>query len=197
MNTEFKLFRKGICVILICTSLQVSGQLKTAPTGFRVEPKSFSPPIEAIISSFINRPAPAFQANTLNQQSKTISAYYGKSLVLFFWSSNNPLCDEYISYLKELNKEMSTLKAELLTFGDESRSIINEYCKEKEIDYEVIPNGAFLGEAIYGKELGTPRFFVIDKKGFVKYIIPEEQTTNPTTTIANLKVLLTELMVNN
>ncbi len=197
MYKTLKFFQNNLSILLLFTGFQALAQLKTASAGFRVEPPSFLPPVEAVISNFINRPAPGFQANNLNQQSKTISNYYGRSLILFFWSTHSTLSKEYIGYLKELNKELLSLKAELLTFGDESWSDISAFCRENEIDYDVIPNGAYLGEAVYGKELGTPRFFLVNTKGYIKHIIPEERTSDPVHTIANLKELLTELMANN
>ncbi len=173
------------------------GQLTVATSTFKVEPLKFSLPIQDLANSFLDKPAPAFQANDLNQVSRTISNYYGKSFILFFWSKEDQLAAEYIPYCNDLIKELATLRADLLSFGDESRSQIQQYVNEHDIQYTVVPNGAFLGEAIYGKELGTPRFFIADKKGIIRYVVPAKAAIDPLQTIGNLKAFLSGLMAND
>lgn len=183
-------------IVLMFISNNSYGQLDVAPGTFKVEAPKFSPPTQDLIHSFINKPAPQFQANDLHQQSKTISNYYGKSLLIFFWNTSEALSKEYLPFVNVLNDELSALKADLLTFGDESRSLLTAYVKENDISFTVIPNGAFLGDAIYGKELGTPRFFILDKKGIVRHIIPQEAAKDPVQTIAEIKAYLSDLMLN-
>lgn len=183
--------------IILCLPLLTFSQLTTVKEGYKVEKPKFSPPVEDLANSFLEKSAPGFQANDLNQVSRTISNYYGKSLVIFFWSSENEICKEYIPYINELNKECAALKSELLSFGDESRSQILAYSKDQHIEFTVVPNGAFLGEAVYGKELGTPRFFIADRKGIIRAVIPAEAATVPVKTIAHIKMLLTDLKSNN
>ncbi len=183
--------------ILVCLPMLTYSQLTTVKEGYKVEKPKFSPPVEDMANSFMEKPAPGFQANDLNQISRTISNYYGKSLVIFFWGSESEICKEYIPYINELNRECDGLKSELLSFGDESRSQIQAFSKDQNIEFTVVPNGAFLGEAIYGEELGTPRFFIADRKGIIRAVIPEEAASVPVKTIAHIKMLLTDLKSNN
>ena len=150
-----------------------------------------------MIRQFIGKLAPSFEANDLNQVSRGISNYYGKNLLMFFGSTHNGLSESYLPYLQKLNNEMESLHANMLTFSDESRSEVTEYANNNNYKFTIIPFGAFLGEALYGKELGTPRAFIIDKKGIIKHVFPAENNSDPVETIANFKVYLTEMLADN
>lgn len=80
-----------------------------------------------------------------------------------------------------------------MTSGDEPGYDINAICKENTIDYDFIPNGAFIGKVIYGKEFDTSRFFLIQKK----YILTKRHESDPDQSISNLNLLLAELKTDN
>lgn len=87
--------------------------------------------------------------------------------------------------------------AELLISGDEPGYDINAICKENTIDYDHIPNGVFIGKAIFGKEFDTSRFFLKHKKGYKKYILTKRLESDPDQSISNLNLLLAELKTDN
>ena len=192
-----KILQSSFIMVLLCCTINLFGQLAIAKETYKVVPAKFSPPIKDMINSFLEKPAPAFQANDLLQHSISPSTYYGKSLVLFFWNTTESINKDYIPYLNALSNEINNLRADIVSFGDESRSMLTDFVEKNNIKYTVIPNGSFLGEAIYGKELGTPRFFLLDKKGIVKHIITQEQAVDPKKTIDEIREYLKELMSNN
>lgn len=73
-----------------------------------------------------------------------------------------------------------------MTSGDEPGYDINAICKENTIDYDHIPNGVFIGKAIFGKNL-------IHKK----YILTKRHESDPDQSISNLNLLLAELKTDN
>ena len=155
LNKTLKFVRNNLPLLLLFSGFHTLARLNAATSEFRVRALSFSPPVKTLISNFNNHPIPGFQASTLKLPCNTISNYYSSNLILSLWNIHNCFSKEYIGYLKELNKEFSTLKEELLTSGDEPGYDINAICKENTIDYDFIPNGAFIGKVIYGKEFDT------------------------------------------
>jgi hypothetical protein len=135
---------------------------------FQVEFDAFEPPVKDMINHVEGKPAKNFMMKDLNGKDLSLSSLKGKKVILWFWD----------------NSDLSASLTPILDFKCEQNPTINfvglyngtkeEYLSQfqQQWKFKVLPNAAFIGEAIYDKELGTPRIYLIDEKGIVKMVIP-------------------------
>jgi peroxiredoxin len=151
---------------------------------YLIESAKFSPPIKDMVASFEGKKAPAFLADDIHKVAQSLSQYQGHQIVLLFWSTKNP--DPIVSYLPDFSKQLLQKGGKLITFAEEDRATVERYASTHALDFTIIPNGSFLGEMIYGKELGLPRFFLVDRTGIVRKVIPAEGIQDVPSVIAHI-----------
>ncbi len=137
------------------------GQIKEAEKNHQYEPTPFSIPVMDHIASFEGKKAPDFMVKDINGYERSISQFLGNNLCLIFLDSQ-PIPENINSFLETA----ITQEYKILVVYNNSK----DQCKSYP-GVPVIANGRFIGEAIYGQELGTPRAFLIDKKGIVRKVL--------------------------
>jgi hypothetical protein len=154
---------------------------------FKVEFDAFSPPIKAMLDHLEGKPAKNFMMKDLNGQDIALSNYKGKKVVLWFWDKENTshLLNEYMEVFAQKNTIIS-----FISLFNDPKSEVPEGAMSK--PYKVLPGAAFLGEAVYDKELGTPRVYLIDEQGIVKMVLPQEYINN----MDQVKLVLNNFLLN-
>lgn len=109
---------------------------------------------------------PNFTLPNLQEQPVTLSSFQGKSPVLImFWATWCPYCQQEIPKLNELRKKYSTDQLAILGIDiDESLEHVKDYVARFKIQYEVLIDADAQVSAEYGVE-GVPTFILIDRAG--------------------------------
>jgi hypothetical protein len=159
-------------IIAICSLVFLYSGL-SAQSYFKVEFDAFSPPVKDMIDNIEGKHAKNFMMKNLNGDNVTLSQHLGKKVILWFWDNevqSNKLNDS-MELLAQKNPQIVFLSLfnntkDLLPMGAESKP------------YIILPNAAFLGDAVYDKELGTPRIYLINEMGIAKMVLPQSYLDN-------------------
>lgn len=159
---------KIVPFLLFLFSLTLSAQ-----DHFLVEFEKVSPPVKDMIANFEGSKAMQFMAPDTKGQEQFLGNYKGKKVLIWFWSKDDGLS---ISQLDALNLVQSRYRNELqiLSFANESKGDLIEFTKTYPIDFPIMYNGAILGEAAYGGDIGLGRLFFVDEQGTIIHILPRE-----------------------
>jgi hypothetical protein len=138
---------------------------------FLVEFDQFSPPVQELIASFENSPAPPFLAADLDGIEHYSKNYQGKYLLIWFWSVSDQVSMKQLVALNEITPK-AVKKFQIISFGEESKAELLDFRETQSIDFPVIFQSKILGEAAYGGDLGLGRVFIVDEQGIVQKVLP-------------------------
>lgn len=178
--------------ILVLMGLQVFAQEQKEGDYFKVSFDAFSPPIQAMIKDFEGSTPMAFMSNDINGTEHYLKNYQGKVVFVYFWNGDCEACKEMVSSLNLLDKEENR-RLQILSFADEDKEEAKELAAMNGIEFPVLYDGKFIGEAAYGIEIGYPRLFVLDKSGKVAKVFPKEALVGNETLYLDLKNFLNAL----
>lgn len=158
---------------------------------FLVEFDAFSPPVQDMVRHFEGRQAESFMVNDIAGNSHLLSAYQGKKMILWYWSMESPLCQSQIGQLELLQERNPDLK--LITFASEQKKDLLDYKEKTDLKLTVIPNADVFGEMAYGADLGKPRIFVVDSKGIIRKVLPEQSFGEKSKLLHGLETILKDI----
>ena len=123
--------------------------------------------------------APNFKLKDLAGNTVTLSKYKGKQdVLLFFWTTWCPYCRKELKVLDEKHAELTKAGIEILIIDvGESAYKVDNFIKAQQITYRVLLDK----DQSVAKEyrlLGFPTYFIIDKKGYIRFTgfsFPEEE----------------------
>lgn len=164
-----------IVLILAMSLLSLStlvGQAMSEKGYYLVEPEEFSPPIQAMIKAFEGQPAEAFMANDVDGIEHYLPNYKGKKVILWFWTTDSPLAVGQIPALNEVVANHPNVQ--VLSFAKQMSGAVKSFKSSNKIDFPVIANADVFGQMAYGADLGYPRYFLIDKDGIIKVVLPDQ-----------------------
>lgn len=139
---------------------------------FLVELENRSPDVQAMVQAYEGTQAIPFLANDVNGQEQSFMDMRGKTVILWFWNNDCPLCHNQIGDLNLLKQNHSD-KLEIVSFSDNSKEEVKAFIQSHPLDFPVIANSKTLAEGPYGGDLGYPKIFIIDPNGKIKWAIPE------------------------
>ena len=137
---------------------------------FKVEFDTFSPPEKEMIRYIEGHEAKNFMMKDLHGNDQSLSKYKGFKTILFFWN-NTPLCLDLLNRLSEISDLYE--KSHILALFNPTQDMLPKLNAFNAQRFHILPNAAFLGEAVYDAELGTPRMYLINENGIVKAVFPE------------------------
>ena len=79
-------------------------------------------------------------------------------------------------------------------FAYDKKPFVDDFQKEKLIDFPILPNAFRLGELHYGSELGQGRVFLIDKSGILQKAIPREFFVDNNNSFSQLRSLISNII---
>lgn len=155
------------------TSNAFSAQINNS--YFKVEFDAFTPPQKAMIESVEGKPAKNFVMKDLNGIERNLTMFKGKKIVLWFWDEDIA----NLSVLENLNNLSQLFPAAVFIsmYNNPADKLPDWFDKEK-YQFYTLPNAAFLGEAVYDAELGSPRVYLISEDGNVKMVMPKAYFEN-------------------
>ncbi len=140
---------------------------------FKVEFDAFSPPVKEMLDNLEGKPAKNFMMKDLSGNDVSLSQYKGRKVVLWFW--DDQASSIVLNETMEVFAQKNTTVVFLSLFNG-PKSNVPQGSEQK--TFKVLPNAAFLGEAVYDKELGTPRVYLINEQGINKVVLPETYVAN-------------------
>ncbi len=137
-----------------------------APEGAKVETVGRKPPPPLIVG----RVVPDWTLTDGEGRKHTLEQYRGKVVVLDFWSSWCPHCNDAMPAMQRLHEQYADRGVAILGVNCRERTAIDKaaYVRQKGFTYPVIEDGDTL--AVRYKVGGIPAFYVIDRDGKLAFM---------------------------
>lgn len=129
---------------------------------------------------------------TLEGQTVDLAKILGKPTAITFWATTCPGCVEEIPHMAALQKKFGPKGAQVigLAMSYDDLGQLRAMVKEKDIPYTIWQDKTGAAAAAFGPVRLTPTFFVLDRKGVIRY-----QKIGPFDT-QRVDQLLTQLTAN-
>jgi len=144
---------------------------------FLVDLENRSPDVTTMVVAYEGTPSIPFLANDVLGQEQSLMAMKGKTVLLWFWNNDCQKCISQIPALNQLKAKYPD-NLEIVSFSDNSKEEVLSFTSTTKVDFPVIPSSKVLSEGPYGGDLGYPKFFLLDQKGMIKWVIPEVEMKN-------------------
>jgi len=134
--------------------------------------KSFSPPapVRPENSDLMNSPAPGFSLKDTDGKTTNLEDLKGKVVLLDFWATWCGPCIQampHIQALSDIYNEEDVIILGINTW-ERDKNKVEPFLKEKKISYRILLDSDNEVVNEYGVS-GIPTFFIIDKKGTIRY----------------------------
>lgn len=139
---------------------------------FLVELENRSPDVQALVQGYEGSPSIPFLANDVDGVEQSIFNMTGKTVLMWFWNNDCVKCRAQIGELNRLAAKYPN-DLQIVSFSDNTKQEVLDYRATTPIEFPVIANSKTLSDGPYGGDLGHPKFFMLDKNGVIKWVIPE------------------------
>jgi len=160
----------SILIIAVIFSFQLQAQNGTS--HFLVELENRAPSVQDLVKGYEGFPSIPFQANDIKGKQYSLQDLKGKTVFLYFWNLNNGTSTSQMDALNLMQSRYRD-KLQIISFADDNKESLISYLKATPIDFPIIPNSKTLSDGPYGGDLGTPKLFIIDEYGIIKWVFPE------------------------
>jgi len=138
----------------------------------------------------VGKAAPDFNLKDINDQSRSLSQYRGKAVLLNFWMSSCDACVAELPYLQTASDNLTDEPVAIIAVNcGESSMAVHSVVDKMDLSYPVLidPDGIIC--QTYKR--GAPTAFLIDSTGIIK-AIKDDAFENPTEVIVLIDSLSTE-----
>lgn len=113
--------------------------------------------------------APDFELPDLNGNRVRLSDYAGQVVVLDFWATWCPPCQEEIPHFNELQKEYGSQGFQIIgiALDHAGARVVRPFAQKFRMNYIVLAGDSSKIIEDYGGLVGVPTTFVLDRKGYV------------------------------
>ena len=109
--------------------------------------------------------APDFSLPQLNGETRRLSAYRGKVVLLDFWATWCEPCQEEVPHFVDLQNKYGQQGLQIIAISmDDSPDPVRQFCQRFKMNYPVVMGNATIGE-LYGGVLGLPIAFLVTRDG--------------------------------
>ncbi len=122
------------------------------------------------LASWKGRQAPDFEFRTLNGESRRLSEYRGRPVILDFWATWCGPCLREIPYLNRLQENAATNDLVVLGLSDEDEGVLREFVEREGVSYRI---GHLSRNALpepYTDIRGLPTTLFLDGRGVLREI---------------------------
>jgi len=110
-----------------------------------------------------------FEAYDTNNQQQSLLKYQGQVVVLYFWGLYDQNSQSFIEQLNTLHQNNFDKGLVVLGFCNEDKHLVEKFYPQNSISFPFIPDSRTFGNQYYEGMQGSPRVFVIDKKGWIQH----------------------------
>ncbi len=171
-----RFLRSGVILGTLILSWILSSCIKAPPLTFPLSPPALNPPTPNVVTPAAAPTAPDFTLTTLEGETVHLSDYRGQIVLLNFWASWCPPCNEE---LPALNAYYAAHKDQgLVLLGvdvDETADVVRDFVQQKGITYPILLDPQGKASADYSVT-GMPTTFIIDREGRLIGYWPGELT---------------------
>lgn len=149
---------------------------------------------DAAIAQYEGFPPIPFEAPDMEGNKHLLEHYKGQIVILHFW---NIYCQPCLTQITSLNKLVEEYEAQGLTvlgFADDYGQDLEDFVRDNEVKYPIVPNSRELGMMAYAGDLGYPRIFVIDEYGVIHRVLFGGSLDDYWDTYEQLKPILDNLL---
>lgn len=142
------------------------------------EPKQAAAGLNGIIESrqtwdvafpaWAGKAAPDFTVTDIEGVAHKLSDYRGRDVVVVFWATWCPACNQEIPHLVDLRKEFTRDELVILAISNEPAAHLKHFVQAKGINYSVVSVADSALPRPYAEVTSIPTSFFIDKQGTVK-----------------------------
>jgi len=144
----------------------------SAQDHFLVQLENRSPDVNAMVMAYEGSAAIPFLAKDVKGVEYSLMNMKGKTVLLWFWNQDCPLCLTHIDALNLLAQKYPN-DLQIVSFSDNTKEEVLSFMQNTPLGFPVIPNSKTLADGPYGGDLGYPKYFMVDKTGKIKWAIPE------------------------
>jgi peroxiredoxin len=123
-----------------------------------------------IAPAWKGKEAPDFTLKDTDGKVHKLSDYRGKEVLVTFWATWCPPCQEEMPELISLRKSMSEDKLAILAISNESIVTLKTFKEKRGLNYTILQMKKMLGDP-YNQVRYIPSAFFIDKKGIIKVAV--------------------------
>ncbi len=168
---------KNRIFILLIIGLAIFLNSAIGQNHFLVELENRSPDVQAMVQAYEGSPSIPFLANDVDGVEQSLFNMTGKTVLMWFWNNDCIKCKEQISELNRLAAKYPKDLA-IVSFSNNTKQEVLDFRTTTPIDFPVVANSKTLSDGPYGGDLGQPKFFMLDRKGMIKWVIPEVEMKN-------------------
>ncbi len=141
-----------------------------------------------------NQTAADFDAFDMNNQQQSLLRYRGQVVVLYFWGLYDQLSQIFTEQLNLLHQNYFDKEMVVLGLCNEDKTMIEKFYPQLSISFPIIPDSKHFGNQYYEGEQGSPRVFVIDKKGVIQYRLIGKDNEDINASLQQLQTVIKKLL---
>jgi peroxiredoxin len=160
----------AIAVLAVFASVRNRLDLPQDATGKNPEYIAETPKTwDVAFASSFGKHAPDFSINDITGKAHKLSEYRGRNVVVVFWATWCPACNQEIPHLVELRKMLPEDKLAILSISNEEPGHLKHFAESKGINYTVASLGDNPLPEPFANVTSIPTSFFIDPEGKIKF----------------------------
>ena len=167
--------RKLAISLILLAFVAIAGL--NAQNHYLVELENRAPDVQALVQAYEGTQSIPFLANDVHGKEQAIFNMTGKTVLLWFWNMDCNKCKDQIADLNLLAGKYPK-DLQIVSFSDNTKEEVLKFMETTTVEFPVIANSKTLSDGPYGGDLGYPKYFVLDKNGLIKWVIPEVEMKN-------------------
>ncbi|MFH1717177.1 MAG: TlpA disulfide reductase family protein [Planctomycetota bacterium] len=113
---------------------------------------------------------PDLAVTDIDGRQHRLSAYRGKDVLVVFWATWCPACNQEIPHLIELRKVLGEEQLVILAISNETAELLKHFAAARGINYAVATPGSGALPVPFSEVASIPTTFFIDRSGNVKFV---------------------------
>lgn len=154
MSHSKKVLMKGLVIFLLVSAL-----------GYTLYSQFILNKEAIVINANASKLSPAFSLKDLEDNEVNLKQYHGKGILINFWATYCPPCEEEMPYLESAYKEYKDKGIEILAVDvGEPKIIVNHFVGKKELSFPILLDSKGEIADLY-KVQTLPTTFLVNENG--------------------------------
>lgn len=173
--------------VVVLAGVAVFAYVRNQPTGSRYAAGTTLEDIaksaqtwEPAFQTWVGKPAADFSVQATTGSQQALSDYRGKNLLVVFWATWCPACNQEIPHLIELRNAIPDSELGIVAISNEPLEHLRQFAESKGINYTVASLSSTPLPPPFVEVSAIPTTFFIDPGGTIKFtamgLVPLEET---------------------